>query len=322
MKLGFIGLGRMGGHMINYLIKAGNEIVVTGRSPERVAKAVAAGAKAVPDREALVKELGKNPVVWLMIPSDVVEDEIAAIVDLMPHGGTIIDGGNSDYRQTQRRAALAAERGVTLIDVGTSGGILGARVGYCIMVGGDKAAVDNLEPLFVALAQPGGWGYFGPAGAGHYVKMVHNAIEYGMMQSIAEGFRLLKDGHDYPDLNLAQLAGIWQHGSVVASLLNGLTGEALRANPTLDGIDGYVAESGEARWTLEVAADQNIPLPAIQAAFDARLASQKGDTNFGTKLLAAMRNGFGGHDINKPLTMPPVVDPSTAAANPPAGSRP
>jgi 6-phosphogluconate dehydrogenase len=299
VKLGFIGLGRMGGHMVERLIKDGHEIIVTGRNPERVARATAAGATAVAGRAELVKALGKDPIVWLMIPADVVEDEMSALIDLMPHGGTIIDGGNSDYRQTMRRAALAAERGVQVLDVGTSGGILGATAGYCLMVGGDKATADRLQPLFTALAQPSGWGYFGPAGAGHYVKMVHNAIEYGMMESLAEGFRLLKDGHDFPGLNLAQLAGTWQHGSVVASLLNELTGQALRSNPTLDGIDGYVAESGEARWTLEVAKDQNIPMPAIQAAFDVRLASQQGETNFATKLLAAMRNAFGGHAINK-----------------------
>jgi 6-phosphogluconate dehydrogenase len=255
VKLGFIGLGRMGGHMVERLIKDGHEIIVTGRNPERVARATAAGATAVAGRAELVKALGKDPIVWLMIPADVVEDEMSALIDLMPHGGTIIDGG--------------------------------------------KATADRLQPLFTALAQPSGWGYFGPAGAGHYVKMVHNAIEYGMMESLAEGFRLLKDGHDFPGLNLAQLAGTWQHGSVVASLLNELTGQALRSNPTLDGIDGYVAESGEARWTLEVAKDQNIPMPAIQAAFDVRLASQQGETNFATKLLAAMRNAFGGHAINK-----------------------
>jgi 6-phosphogluconate dehydrogenase len=234
-----------------------------------------------------------------MIPADAVEDEMAAVIDLMPHGGTIIDGGNSDYRQTMRRAGLAAERGVQLVDVGTSGGILAAKDGYCLMIGGDRATADTLRPLFEALAQPGGWGYFGPAGAGHYVKMVHNAIEYGMMESYAEGYRLLSEGRSFPSLNLSQIALVWQHGSIVASTLNSLTGEIFRANPTLDGIDGFVAESGEAKWALETAKDESIPQPAIQAALDVRTASQAGDTSFATKLLAAMRNAFGGHAINK-----------------------
>ena len=301
MKIGFIGLGRMGGNMVGRLVKGSHEVLVTGRNPEHVAAAAAeTGATAADSYEDLMRRLGKDPVVWIMIPSDSVEEEMSKLFDLMSRGGgTIVDGGNSDYRQTKRRAALAAERGVTLVDAGTSGGILGATAGYCIMVGGDKPTVDRLEPLFRDLSQAGGWGYFGPAGAGHYVKMVHNAIEYGMMESLAEGFNLLKNGSDFPDLNLAQLAGVWQHGSVVESLLNRLCGEALRTNPNLDGIDGFVAETGEARWTLEVAAEQKFPMPAIQSAMDVRKASQEGKINFGTKLLAAMRAGFGGHALNK-----------------------
>jgi 6-phosphogluconate dehydrogenase len=299
MKVGFIGLGKMGGHMVARLVEGGHEIIVTGRNAGRVAAAVNSGATSVDGYKELVSALGDKPIVWLMIPYDVVEDEMSKIIDLMPHGGTIVDGGNSDYRQTVRRAKLAAERGVQLVDAGTSGGILGAEAGYCIMVGGDQATAEHLTPLFETLAQPSGWGYFGGPGAGHYVKMVHNAIEYGLMEAYAEGYRLLKDGHDFPGLDLAKLAGVWQHGSVITSLLNQLCGEALRANPNLDGIDGYVAESGEARWTLESAKDQGLPMPAIQAAFQVRLDSQQGKVNFGTKLLAAMRNLFGGHAINK-----------------------
>ncbi len=300
MKIGFIGLGKMGGHMVARLTRGGHEVIVAGRNQERVnAAAAESGAKAASSYEDLVHQLGKNPVVWLSIPSEVVEAEMSKVLDLMPGGGTIVDAGNSDYRETMRRAKLTAERGVQLVDAGTSGGILGATAGYCMMVGGDPQTIEPLKPLFETLAQPSGWGHFGPTGSGHYVKMVHNAIEYGMMQSLAEGYRFLKDGKDFPELNLAQLGGVWQHGSVVESLLNRLCGEALRANPNLDGIDGYVAENGEARWTLEAARAQNIAMPAIQAAFDVRLASQKGDTNFGTKLLSAMRNGFGGHAVNK-----------------------
>jgi 6-phosphogluconate dehydrogenase len=299
MKIGFIGLGKMGGHMVARLVEGGHEVVVTGRNPQRVAAAVNSGATSVDGYKELVTSLGDNPVVWLMIPADAVEDEMSKVIDLMKHGGTIVDGGNSDYRQTMRRAGLAQERGVELVDAGTSGGILGAEAGYCIMVGGDQKTVDVLTPVFETLAQPSGWGYFGPTGAGHYVKMVHNAIEYGVMESYAEGYRLLKDGKDFKSLDLAKLAGVWQHGSVVASLLNQLAGQALRANPNLDGIDGYVAESGEARWTLETAKDQGIPMPAIDDAFQVRIQSQQGQVSFGTKLLAAMRNLFGGHAVNK-----------------------
>jgi 6-phosphogluconate dehydrogenase len=274
-------------------------VVVISSKPETLEQAKGWGATIATDAADLVHQLGKDPVVWIMIPADAVENEMASLIDLMPHGGTIIDGGNSDYRQTKRRAALAAERGVQLVDSGTSGGVHGLANGFSIMVGGDKAAVDNLHPIFEALAQPSGWGYFGPAGAGHFTKMVHNAIEYGIMESYAEGYRMLKESGDYENIDLALTASVWQHGSIIQSSLNDLIGQALRQNPTLDGIDGYVAESGEAKWTLERAKEANLPMPAVQAAMDVRLASQQGQTNFGTKLLAAMRNAFGGHAINK-----------------------
>jgi 6-phosphogluconate dehydrogenase len=167
------------------------------------------------------------------------------------------------------------------------------------MIGGDKPTVDNLRPIFESLAQPSGWGYFGPAGAGHFTKMVHNAIEYGMMESYAEGFRMLKESGDYENLDLALASSVWEHGSIIQSSLNALTGQILRTNPNLDGIDGYVAHLGEAQWTLERAAEIQMPLPAIQAAMDVRLASGEGKVHYGTKLLAAMRNAFGGHAINK-----------------------
>lgn len=299
MKLGFIGLGRMGGNMVIRLVKHGHDVIVTGRNPERLQRVVDAGATAKADYAELVAALGDQPVLWLMIPADTVDTELAKLLKLMPSGSIIVDGGNSDYRQTTRRAELAAEHGITLLDAGTSGGILAAKAGYCIMVGGDEAAVKRLTPVFETLAQPQGWGHFGPSGAGHYVKMVHNAIEYGMMQAYAEGFRMLKDNPRYPDLDLAKAAHLWQHGSIIDSKLNELNAQILDQNPELEGISGIVAESGEARWALESARTHRIPMPAIQAAFDARLASQEGQVNFGTKLLAAERNAFGGHDINE-----------------------
>lgn len=300
MKIGIVGVGKMGKQIMVRLVKDSHEVVVTSSKPETLALAASAGAKTAKDLPDLLRELGDHPILWMMIPSEAVENEMAAVIDLMPHGGIIIDGGNSDYRQTIRRSALAAERGIQMVDAGTSGGILGEQSGFSIMVGGDKTTVDSLGPIFQALAQPSGWAYFGPSGAGHFTKMVHNAIEYGIMESYAEGFRMLKENDQFPTLDLSLASGVWQHGSIIASQLNELAGQILRSNPGLDGIDGYVAESGEARWTLEKAKELNLPMPDVQAAFDVRVASQKGETNFGTKLLAAMRNAFGGHDIGKP----------------------
>jgi 6-phosphogluconate dehydrogenase len=300
MKLGVIGLGKMGKQVVQRLLADKHEVVVISSKPETLEEARGWGAQIASDMPDLVRHLGHDPVVWIMIPAEAVENTMAALLDLMPQGGTIIDGGNSDYRQTKRRAGLTGERGVTLIDSGTSGGILGLKNGFSIMVGGDKATVDRLAPIFASLAAPSGWGYFGPAGSGHFVKMVHNAVEYGMMESLAEGYRMLKESGDYPDLNLAQVAGVWQHGSVVESLLNELSGRFLRENPNLDGVDGFVNATGEAQWTLERAGEVDIPMPAIQAAMDVRSASQQGQVTFATKMLAAMRAAFGGHNINKP----------------------
>jgi 6-phosphogluconate dehydrogenase len=300
MKIGVVGLGKMGKQILSRLLNDHHEVIITSSKPETMQSAAALGARTAENLKELVHKLGDQPVVWMMIPAEAVENEMASVIDLMPRGGTIIDGGNSDYRQTKRRAGLAAERGVQLIDAGTSGGILGEAHGFSIMVGGDKSTVDGLRPIFDSLAQPSGWGYFGPAGAGHFTKMVHNAIEYGVMESYAEGFRMLKEDGEYPSLDLSLASQVWQHGSIIASQLNDLTGQILRANPELTDIDGYVAESGEARWTLERAGELSIALPAIQAAMDVRLSSQEGHTHFGTKLLAAMRNAFGGHAIGKP----------------------
>jgi 6-phosphogluconate dehydrogenase len=270
--------------------------VVMNRSPEPVAEAVKLGAQAAADYRELISKL--DPVIiWLMLPSEVIEQKFSELLPLLPKGAIVIDGGNSNFRHSQERAQRAAERGVDFIDVGTSGGILGRSAGYCLMVGGEEAPVAAIKPVLQALAAPYGWRHFPGQGSGHFVKMVHNAIEYGMMESYAEGYRMLKDG-PYKNIDLAAVGEVWQHGSIIESKLNELSVQALRENPALEGIDGVVAESGEARWTLETAKELNIPMPAIQAAFDVRLASQSGQTNFGTKLLAAMRNKFGGHQIN------------------------
>jgi len=296
MKIGFYGLGRMGANMVARLLEHGQEVVVMNRSQGPVDDALKLGATAAKDYNELISML--DPVViWLMLPSEIITEKYNQLLPLLSKGAVVIDGGNSDFRHSLKRAQQAEERGVSFIDIGTSGGILGRTAGYSLMVGGDSAAVDQIVPILDALSAPGGWKHFVGNGSGHYVKMVHNAIEYGIMEAYAEGYRMLKEG-PYKEIDLAAAGEVWQHGSIIESKLNELSAQAIRENPTLDGIDGIVAESGEARWTLETAKQLNIPLPAIQAAFDVRLASQTGQINFATKLLAAMRNKFGGHEIN------------------------
>jgi 6-phosphogluconate dehydrogenase len=298
MKIGFIGTGKMGGQMVTRLLAAGHEAHVVDLNPDALAAAVAVGGIVAADRQALVAQLDQPAVIWLMIPSQFVDTEIDALLNIAPSGTVLIDGGNSDYRLTKARAERAALKGIYLVDVGTSGGILGMEKGFSMMVGGNSDAVTSIAPIFEALAQPNGWKYFGPSGAGHYIKMVHNAIEYGMMESYAEGYHLLKEG-PYKEINLSEVGTVWQHGSIINSLLNELTAQALAENPELDGIEGFVAESGETRWALETAKEHAIAMPVIQASFDVRIQSQQGNVSFTTKLLAAMRNKFGGHQINK-----------------------
>jgi 6-phosphogluconate dehydrogenase len=297
MKLGFMGLGKMGLPMVGRLTKAGHEVVVFDPQAEAVQRAVAAGATSADSLTALIGQLNDPTIIWLMIPANLVEQQLTELYALLKPGSIIIDGGNSDFRDSLRRAQQAAEHEVAFIDVGTSGGVLGGDHGYSLMVGGAAATVEILAPLFTALAPPDGWQHVGPAGAGHYVKMVHNAIEYGLMESYAEGYHMLEAG-PIDGLDLAKIGALWQHGSIISSLLNELSAQALAENPKLEGIEGAVAESGEARWTLEVAKERNLELPAIQAALDVRLKSEQGETSFATKLLAAMRNKFGGHALN------------------------
>jgi 6-phosphogluconate dehydrogenase len=300
MKVAIIGLGRMGSQMAQKLVTAGHQVAAHNRSQSPMDAAVAYGAIAAPTKQAVVDFFdGEVAIVWLMLPSTVVNDELKAWLKLLPAGSILIDGGNSDFRHTKQRADDVMAAGMNLLDCGTSGGIWGQENGFSLMVGGDKNSFRKVEPLFKALSVPhGGYAYFGESGSGHYVKMVHNAIEYGMMESLAEGYRLLHEG-PYRDLNLAAAGEVWQKSSVVRSWLNELSQQALAKNPDLEGIDGYVAETGEARWALEVANAHNVPLPAIQAAMQVRLDSQAGKTNFATKLLAAMRHAFGGHLVNK-----------------------
>ena len=298
MKIAIAGLGRMGAQIARKLAEGGHDVIAHNRSPEPVDEAARYGATPAYTKQDVVKLFdGKPATVWVMIPASVIDGELDAWLEILPAGSVIIDGGNSDYRGDAARAEKVAKKGCTLLDIGTSGGVWGYDNGFAMMIGGEEASYTSLKPALDTLSTPrGGHAFFGPSGSGHFVKMVHNAIEYGMMESLAEGYRLLKEG-PYDDIDLAKAGDVWEQSSVVRSWLNDLTRQAVRENPSLDGIDGVVAESGEARWALETARELDIPMPSIQASFDVRLASQQGKTTFATKLLAAMRNKFGGHDI-------------------------
>ncbi len=303
MKIGFIGLGKMGASMVARILRSGHEVIVLDLNPNAVKEAVNLGAVATGDRVDLAKKLqpdkkGSPVIVWIMIPSQFVDSELSALIPLLSGGSILIDGGNSDFRLTIQRAKRCREKNIRFVDVGTSGGILGLEQGYAMMAGGDAEAVAAIAPILDSLAPPGGWHHFGESGSGHYTKMVHNAIEYGLMQSYAEGYRMLKEG-PVKGIDLAEAGKVWQHGSIIESLLNRLTAEAVAENPGMDGIEGWVSESGETRWTLEAAKEAGITLPVIEESFNVRLRSQNGEINFATKLLAAMRNKFGGHAINK-----------------------
>lgn len=299
MKIAISGLGRMGGQIARKLYDNGHTVVAHNRSAEKVDEAKAYGAIPAYSDQDVVDAFDGGPVVlWIMLPADVIDSKIDEWLQILPKGSIIIDGGNSDYRGDKSRAERVSAAGSQLLDIGTSGGVWGLQNGFSMMVGGDSDAYETIVPVLDTLAQPrGGHHHFGENGTGHFVKMVHNAIEYGMMQSLAEGYRILHEG-PYPHLDLAAAGDVWQQSSVVTSWLNDLTRQALHENPNLDDISGVVAESGEARWTLETAKELGIPMPAIQASFNVRLASQNGEVDFSTKLLAAMRAKFGGHDIN------------------------
>lgn len=299
MKIAISGLGKMGAQIAKKLVDGGHEVVGHNISRGAVDESINYGATPAYDQQSVVDAFGGQPVtLWIMIPAEVIDSALDEWLTILPAGSVIIDGGNSDYRGDKARADKVAAHGSTLLDIGTSGGVWGITNGFSMMVGGEENAYKTVVPALETLAAPrGGHQYFGDSGSGHYVKMVHNAIEYGMMESLAEGYRMLAEG-PYKNIDLAKAGDIWQQSSVVTSWLNDLTRQALQENPSLDGISGVVAESGEARWTLETAEQLGISLPSIQASFDVRLASQKGEINFATKLLAAMRNKFGGHNIN------------------------
>jgi 6-phosphogluconate dehydrogenase len=298
MDLGMIGLGRMGASMTERLTGGGHRVVVFDRDPAAVERSARKGASASGSLTSLIGQLSAPRTVWVMVPAgDAVEQTIAALMPLLDKGDTIVDGGNSNYKESMRRAGTAAGKGIHFVDVGTSGGIWGLAEGYCLMIGGDSAAVDRLRPLFETLApqKNRGWAHVGPAGAGHFTKMVHNGIEYGLMQAYAEGFSLLQNKQGF-DFDLAQIAELWRHGSVVRSWLLDLTAEALAENPGLEGVLPQVADSGEGRWTVAAAIEQNVPLPIITLSLLERLRSREPES-FANKMLAVMRNKFGGHEV-------------------------
>jgi 6-phosphogluconate dehydrogenase len=298
MDIGMIGLGRMGANMAARLLRGGHRVVVFDTRAEAVTEAAAGGAEPAASLPELCRALAAPRAVWVMVPSGTpTEQTVAELAELLAPGDTVIDGGNSNYKDSMRRAALLHARGLGFIDAGTSGGIWGLAEGYSLMVGGDGEVVARCRPLFETLA-PGrdrGWGHVGPSGAGHFVKMVHNGIEYGMMQAFAEGFAIMHHKTEL-ELDLAQVAEIWQHGSVVRSWLLDLTRGALTENPGMEGIAPWVSDSGEGRWTVAEAIDLDVPAPVISLALIARLRSRDQES-FADRLLAAMRNQFGGHAV-------------------------
>ena len=298
MELGMIGLGKMGGFMVERLVRGGHRIIGLDRDPAAVARVVEKGATGAESIDKLSGQLKAPRAIWIMVPSGKPVDD--TIDQLLPHlspGDTIIDGGNSYYRDSVRRGAALAPKKINFVDCGTSGGVWGLTEGYSMMVGGDAEVVKRLAPIFQTLA-PGpekGWGRVGPTGAGHYVKMVHNGIEYAIMQAYAEGLDLFRHKTEF-GLDLLQITKIWQYGSVVRSWLLDLTVDALSKNPTLDGIEAFVTDSGEGRWTAMEGIEHGVPLPALTGALDARFRSQDPQP-FANKLLAMMRHEFGGHAV-------------------------
>ncbi len=295
MRIGFIGLGRMGANMVRRLVRDGHEVVAFNRTPEKTREIMTEGAEGAFSVGELVAGLPAPRAVWIMVPAgDATEAMIDELMEVLEPGDTIIDGGNTNFHDDVRRYAKVGAKGLRYVDAGTSGGVWGLQNGYCLMVGGDRDAVEPLEPVFHTLAPTDGYAHVGGPGAGHYVKMVHNGIEYGLMQAYAEGFEILH-ASDYK-LDLAQIAGIWRYGSVVRSWLLELLVDALAIGQDFPGVKGWVADSGEGRWTVLEAMEHDVPAPIITLSLQARLRSRQ-DESYGAKVLAALRNEFGGHAI-------------------------
>lgn len=297
MKIGFIGLGRMGGNMVERLMKDGHEIVAYNLTKPEIEEAVSKGAVGADSVEDLVSKLPERKIVWLMVPSGApVDSNLEILSKLLKRNDIIIDGGNSNWKITQARGKILAEKGIHYIDCGTSGGVWGLENGYSLMTGGNKEAVEYVYPVFKTLAPPGGYTYCGESGAGHFVKMVHNGIEYGMMQSFAEGFEIIEKSPF--NIDVAAVASGWQYGSVVRSWLLELAVLAFKQDPGLKEIKGYVEDSGEGKWTVEAAMELNVPAHVITASLYTRFQSRQ-DDSFAMKVLASLRNQFGGHAVKK-----------------------
>ncbi len=295
MQLAMIGLGRMGGNMVRRLAQGGHELIVYDSSPDAVKPHVGKGVKGAKDLADVVRQLTPRRVVWIMVPAGAVEATIEQLVPYLSRGDIIIDGGNSNFRDSVRRAETLKAKGIEFVDVGTSGGIWGLTLGYCLMIGAAPAAFQHCEPVFRSLAAPDGYAHVGPCGAGHYVKMVHNGIEYGLLQAYAEGYEILHASQDFK-LQLGQIAKLWNHGSVVRSWLNELAERALSRDDQLAAIRGYVEDSGEGRWTVDEAMRLDVAAPVITLSLLARLRSRQ-EESFGAKVIAALRKEFGGHAV-------------------------
>jgi 6-phosphogluconate dehydrogenase len=299
VQIGFVGLGRMGGNMVHRILRdSGNEVIAFDPSPDAVSTAEGHGASGAGSLEELVTKLSAPRTVWLMVPAgEITESTVQTLKGLLEAGDTIVDGGNTNWHDDQRRAGELDATGIHYVDVGTSGGVWGLEVGYCMMVGGHQESVDRLAPILDVLAPPDGWRRFGDAGAGHFVKMVHNGVEYGLMQAYAEGFDLMHKS-EFP-VDMKEVAGLWNRGSVVRSWLCELAERAFdQDGDELAGLQGYVDDSGEGRWTIVDGIDLDVPTPVITAALYARFYS-RGNGDYTHKVLAALRNQFGGHAVHK-----------------------
>jgi len=296
MQLAMIGLGRMGGNMVQRLLQGGHELVVYDQSAEAVKSHVGKGAKGAKDLADVARQLTPRRIVWIMVPAGApVDSTLERLVPHLAKGDILIDGGNSKFSDSLRHAEALKSKGIEFVDVGTSGGIWGLTVGYCLMIGASPAAFQHCEPIFRTLAPPEGYAHVGPCGAGHYVKMVHNGIEYGLLHAYAEGYEILRDCQDLT-VHLGQIAKLWNHGSVVRSWLNELAERAFSRDDQLTAIRGYVEDSGEGRWTVEEAMRLDVPAPVITLSLLARFRSRQ-EQSFGAKLIAALRNEFGGHAV-------------------------
>ncbi len=311
MQLGFVGLGRMGANMVHRLRRDGDHAVVAFDPNEQARVAVEKqGATTVTALADLAARLTAPRAIWMMVPSgSITEQTLDGLLSTLEPGDTIIDGGNSNWHDSVGRAKRCAEQGITFIDAGTSGGVWGLTVGYCLMVGGDTDAVERLRPIFETLAPPDGFLHVGPAGSGHYVKMVHNGIEYGMLQAYAEGFDILQASQAFPGLDLHGIAHLWNQGSVVRSWLLELAERAFERDPHLSKLRGWVDDSGEGRWTIDEAMSLSVPAPVLVLSLMARYQSRQLD-GFGNKVIAALRNEFGGHAVQSEDPAAPAPQPS------------